>query len=130
MVVARQSRMLPGGSYARPNIIYATSKRIIIADPYLHDFENTLVDNPYEVLTSAKLEKGSFSSWAIRIGGHCVVHLKKLGMICGILGGENNYEKVIDGIPITKAKDLAQIISTKMLNGEWGTGNGSSNVIE
>jgi hypothetical protein len=41
-------------------------------------------------------------------------------MIHGILGGENHYEKVIDGIPKTKAKDLTQVIRTGMLqnNGE------------
>jgi hypothetical protein len=120
MVVARQPRMLPGGSYVRPNIIYATNTRIIIADPYLHDFKNNVVDIPYDVLTSIKLEKGSFSSSAIRIGATASVNLKRLGMIHGILGGENHYEKVIDGIPKTKAKDLTQVIRTGMLqnNGE------------
>jgi hypothetical protein len=78
------------------------------------------VDIPYDVLTSIKLEKGSFSSSAIRIGATASVNLKRLGMIHGILGGENHYEKVIDGIPKTKAKDLTQVIRTGMLqnNGE------------
>jgi hypothetical protein len=37
-------------------------------------------------------------------------------MIPGILGGEKHYEKVIDGIPKTKAKDLTQVIRTGMLH--------------
>jgi hypothetical protein len=30
VLVARQSRVLPGGSYVTPNIIYATTKRLIL----------------------------------------------------------------------------------------------------
>jgi hypothetical protein len=33
LVVARQSRLRPGGSAVTPNIIYATNRRIIIRDP-------------------------------------------------------------------------------------------------
>lgn len=32
IIVARQSRILPGGSYVTPNTIYATEKRLIIRD--------------------------------------------------------------------------------------------------
>lgn len=35
IIVARQSRILPGGSYVTPNTIYATEKRLIIRDPYM-----------------------------------------------------------------------------------------------
>ena len=35
IIVARQSRILPGGSYVTPNTIYATEKRLIIRNPYL-----------------------------------------------------------------------------------------------
>jgi hypothetical protein len=35
IIVARQSRILPGGSYVTPNTIYATEKRLIIRDPYI-----------------------------------------------------------------------------------------------
>ena len=31
--VARQSRIMPGGSLVTPNIIFATNKRLIIRDP-------------------------------------------------------------------------------------------------
>jgi hypothetical protein len=32
-VVARQSRLKPGGSHFTPNIVFATDRRIIIKDP-------------------------------------------------------------------------------------------------
>jgi len=35
LLVARQSRLKPGGSHFTPNIIYATDRRIIIRDPYM-----------------------------------------------------------------------------------------------
>ena len=35
IMVAQQSRILPGGSYITPNIIYATNRRIIMRDPYM-----------------------------------------------------------------------------------------------
>ena len=35
LLVARQSRIKPGGSLHTPNIIYATDRRIIIRDPYM-----------------------------------------------------------------------------------------------
>jgi hypothetical protein len=33
LLVARQSRIKPGGSHFTPNIIYATDRRIVIRDP-------------------------------------------------------------------------------------------------
>jgi Bacterial PH domain len=35
LLVAKQSRIKPGGSYMTPNIVYATDRRIIIRDPYM-----------------------------------------------------------------------------------------------
>jgi len=34
LLVARQSRIKPGGFHFTPNIIYATDRRIILRDPY------------------------------------------------------------------------------------------------
>jgi len=58
ILVARQSRILPGGSYMTPNIIYATNRRIIMRDPYMLGIKENIVDIPYDVITSVKLEKG------------------------------------------------------------------------
>ena len=33
LLVATQSKILPGGSYFTPNTIYATDRRIILRDP-------------------------------------------------------------------------------------------------
>ena len=62
LVVARQSRVRPGGSAVAPNIIYATNKRIIIRDPYMMGIKENITDIPYDVITSVKLDKGLLSS--------------------------------------------------------------------
>src|SRR5215217_2313620 len=62
LLVARQSRIKPGGSHFTPNIIYATDRRIIIRDPYMLGIKENVVDIPYDIITSIKLEKGLLSS--------------------------------------------------------------------
>ena len=57
LLVARQSRIKPGGSLHTPNIIYATDRRIIIRDPYMLGIKENVVDIPYDIVTSVKLEK-------------------------------------------------------------------------
>jgi hypothetical protein len=46
VLVARQSRVLPGGSYITPNIIYATNRRIIMRDPYMLGIKENIIDIP------------------------------------------------------------------------------------
>lgn len=58
LLVARQSRIKPGGSLHTPNIIYATDRRIIIRDPYMFGIKENVVDIPYDIVTSVKLERG------------------------------------------------------------------------
>lgn len=109
IIVARQSRILPGGSYVTPNTIYATEKRLIIRDPYMLGIKENLIDIPYDVITSIKLEKGLFSS-TIRFEAPALVGSKKLGMIHGIIHGNNDNEGVIQAIPKVKAQDLIEVI--------------------
>ena len=109
IIVARQSRILPGGSYVTPNTIYATEKRLIIRDPYLLGIKENLIDIPYDVITSIKLEKGLFSS-TIRFEAPALVGSKKLGMIHGIIHGNNDNEGAIQAIPKVKAQDLIEVI--------------------
>jgi hypothetical protein len=109
ILVARQSRILPGGSYVTPNTIYATEKRLIIRDPYILGIKENLIDIPYDVITSIKLEKGLFSS-TIRFEAPALVGSKKLGMIHGIIHGNNDHEGVIQAIPKAKAEDLIEVI--------------------
>lgn len=114
IVVARQPRMLPGGSYIMPNIIYATNMRIIIGDPHMSNFKDNIVEIPYDDITSVKLEKALFSSSAIKFEAPALVNSKSLGMIHGIVGGENHYEKILDAIPTAKAEDLMEVIHSGM----------------
>jgi hypothetical protein len=109
IIVARQLRILPGGSYVTPNTIYATEKRLIIRDSYLLGIKENLIDIPYDVITSIKLEKGLFSS-TIRFEAPALVGSKKLGMIHGIMHGNNDNEGVIQAIPKVKAQDLIEVI--------------------
>ena len=109
IVVARQSRIMPGGSYVTPNTIYATEKRLIIRNPYMLGIKENLIDIPYDVITSIKLEKGLFSS-TIRFEAPALVGSKKLGMIHGIIHGNNDNEGAIQAIPKVKAQDLIEVI--------------------
>ena len=113
IMVAQQSRILPGGSYITPNIIYATNRRIIMRDPYMLGIKENIVDIPYDVITSVKLEKGLLSS-TIRFEAPALVGSKKLGMIHGIVSGETDNDGVIQAIPKRKAEDLVQVIRSGM----------------
>jgi len=113
LVVARQSRVRPGGSAVTPNIIYATNKRIIIRDPYMMGIKENITDIPYDVITSVKLDKGLLSS-TIRFEAPALVGSKRLGMIDGIVGGENDHEGMIEAIPKRKAEDVIQVIRSGM----------------
>ena len=59
LLVARQSRFLPGGSAMTPNIVIATDRRIIIRDPYDLGLKSEIVDIPYDAITSVTTERGS-----------------------------------------------------------------------
>jgi len=113
LVVARQSRVRPGGSAVTPNIIYATNKRIIIRDPYMMGIKENIIDIPYDVITSVKLDKGLLLS-TIRFEAPALVGSKRLGMIDGIVGGENDHEGMIEAIPKRKAEDVIQVIRSGM----------------
>src|ERR671939_529065 len=60
-VVARQSRLKPGGSAFTPNIVFGTDRRIIIKDPSMLGLREQIVDFPYDMISSVKLDKGVFS---------------------------------------------------------------------
>jgi hypothetical protein len=115
LVVARQSRIKPGGSAVTPNIIYATNNRIIIRDPYMMGIKENIVDIPYDVITSVKLEKGLLSS-TIRFEASALIGSKRLGMIDGIVSGENDQEGIIEAVPKRKTEDVVQVIRAGMYN--------------
>ena len=113
LLVARQSKIKPGGSYFTPNTIYATDRRIIIRDPYMLGIKANIVDIPYDIITSLKLEKGLLSS-TIRLKAPGLMSSTKLGMMDSIIEGEDDKTGIIEAIPKDKAEDLLEIIRSGM----------------
>ncbi len=113
LLVARQSKIKPGGSYFTPNTIYATDRRLLIRDPYMLGLKANVVDIPYDIITSLKLEKGVFSS-TIRFKAAGLMSSTKLGMMDSIIEGEDDQTGVIEAIPKDKAEDLLEIIRSGM----------------
>jgi hypothetical protein len=116
LLVARQSKIKPGGSYFTPNTIYATDRRIIIRDPYMLGIKANVVDIPYDIITSLKLEKGLLSS-TIRFKAPGLMSSTKLGMMDSIIEGEDDQTGIIEAIPKDKAEDLLEIIRSGMTDG-------------
>ena len=113
LLVARQSRIRPGGSLHTPNTIYATDRRIIIRDPYMLGIKENVVDIPYDIVISVKLEKGLLSS-TIRFKAPGLMSSTKLGMMDSIIDGEDDQSGIIEAIPKDKAQDLLEIIRSGM----------------
>lgn len=113
LLVAKQSRIKPGGSLHTPNIIYATDRRIIIRDPYMLGIKENVVDIPYDIVTSVKLEKGLLSS-TIRFKSPGLVSSTKLGIMDSLIDGEDDQGGIIEAIPKDKAQDLLEIIRSGM----------------
>ena len=114
LLVARQSRIKPGGSHFTPNIIYATDRRIIVRDPYMLGIKENVVDIPYDIITSIKLEKGLLSS-TIRFKAPGLMSSTRLGMMDSIVYGEDTDQGgIIEAIPKDKAQDLLEIIRSGM----------------
>ena len=113
LLVARQSKIKPGGSYFTPNTIYATDRRIIIRDPYMLGIKANVVDIPYDIITSLKLEKGLLSS-TIRFKAPGLMSSTKLGMMDSMIEGEDDQTGIIEAIPKDKAEDLLEIIRSGM----------------
>jgi Bacterial PH domain/Short C-terminal domain len=111
-VVARQSRLKPGGSHFTPNIVFATDRRIIIKDPSMLGLHEEVVDIPYDMITSVRLDKGVFSSNVIfRAPG--LRSTGRLGMIEKLTGSEydsDTGDTVITAIPKDKAQDLVEVV--------------------
>src|SRR5215211_7969466 len=116
LLLARQSKIKPGGSYFTPNTIYATDRRLIIRDPYMLGLKANVVDIPYDIITSLKLEKGVLSS-TIRFKAAGLMSSTKLGMMDSIIEGEDDQTGIIEAIPKDKAENLLEIIRSGMNDG-------------
>lgn len=112
LLVARQSRLLPGGSRITPNTIYATDRRLILRDPSMLGLKEEVIDIPYNLIANAHLEKGVFSSTVIFTApglfnaniGNRIPGVKRLRV------GEHGENGEIDAIPKTKGDNLIEII--------------------
>jgi len=94
--VARQSRIMPGGSLVTPNIIFATNKRLIIRDPTTLGLRAGIESIPYSQINKVHLEKGAFTS--------------ELVMEIGQYETGDNKQK-IPAIPKKKAAEILSIIN-------------------
>jgi hypothetical protein len=59
----------------------------ILRDPYMWGIKENIIDIPYDVITSVKLEKRLFTS-VIGFEAPALVGSRKLGMIKGMVKGE------------------------------------------
>ena len=112
LLVARQSRIKPGGSKFSPNTIYATDRRIILRDPSMLGLKQEIIDIPYNVITNAHLEKGVFSSQII-FNAPGLFNPSISDRIPGIRRldiNERGENGIIDAIPKEKGDDLIEII--------------------
>lgn len=88
LVVALQPRMLPGGSYLVPNIIYATNERIIVSEPHSTELSGGKVSIPCCSIANIKLEEGIYSTLAVKFELSASSNAAGMGMIQGIVGGK------------------------------------------
>jgi hypothetical protein len=75
--------------------------------------KENVVDIPYDIITSIKLEKGLLSS-TIRFKAPGLVSSTKLEMMNSLIDGEDDQGGIIEAIPKDKAQDLLEIIRSGM----------------
>jgi Bacterial PH domain/Short C-terminal domain len=114
-VVARQSRLKPGGSKLTPNVVFATDRRIIIKDPSILGMRENVVDIPYDMISSVRLDKGVFSSNVI-FKAPGLINSSRRGKLDKMMEGYGNIsglaeeDGMIAAIPKNKAEQLVEII--------------------
>jgi Bacterial PH domain/Short C-terminal domain len=118
-VVAKQSGLKPGGSKLTPNVVFATDRRIIIRDPSMLGLREDIVDIPYDMISSVRIDKGVFSSNVIfkapgLINSGRRGKLDKMMEGYGDRSGLADEEGVITAIPKNKAEDLLEVIRNGM----------------
>jgi hypothetical protein len=122
-VVARQSRLKPGGSKFTPNVVFATDRRIIIKDPSMLGLREDIVDIPYDMISSVRIDKGVFSSNVIFKAPGLVNTSRrgKLDRLMMVDKDEIKREQVgkeedgkITAIPKDKAEELLEVIRNGM----------------
>ena len=122
-VVARQSRLKPGGSKFTPNVVFATDRRIIIRDPSMLGLREDIVDIPYDMITSVRIDKGVFSSNII-FKAPGLVNSSRRGKLDKLMIVDKDEVKreqvgeeedgIITAIPKDKAEELLEVIRNGM----------------
>src|SRR5919202_4816052 len=119
-VVARQSRLKPGGSKFTPNVVFGTDRGIIIKDPSMLGLREEVVDIPYDMITSVRLDKGILSSNVIFSAPGLRSSSSRLRMLEKLTGNQydassgDSEDTVITAIPKDKAQDLVEVIRNGM----------------
>jgi hypothetical protein len=109
-LVAKQSRMKPGGSaLATPNIVFATDKRVIIRNPTMLGMRENIEDIPYDKMTSVKLEKGIFSS-TVLIRAPGLSEMSRVSRSSGLIAWGRGEDGQIDALSKDKGEQLFTII--------------------
>lgn len=135
LVVARQSRVKPGGSLTTPNIIFATDKRLIIRDPSMLGLKESVWDVPYDKITTVNIKRGIFTSTLIIMApGLDLFQRYKPTMTpsfsrFGGGGYKIQTDGMIEGLPKDKAEKIMECIQHgRELAGKNGLQNGSVDV--
>lgn len=114
LLVAKQSRMKPGGSViTTPNIVFATDRRVVIRNPTMLGMRENFEEIPYDKITSVKLEKGMFSS-TIVIRAPGLSELGRIAKASGLIAWGRSEDGAIDAIPKDKAEQMLTIIKQGM----------------
>lgn len=113
LLVAKQSRIKPGGAFTTPNTVFATDRRLIIRNPTMLGMRENVEDIPYDQITSVKIERGIFSS-SIVIRSPGLSELSRLSKASGLLAWGRAEDGSIDSLPKDKADQLLLIIKNGM----------------
>lgn len=62
LVIAEQSRTLPGGSLFTPNMIVVTNRRVLFKDPEWLGLKANIIDMNYRDISNVRLKRGIFST--------------------------------------------------------------------
>lgn len=108
LLVARQSRLRPGGSVTTPNIIFATDRKLVIRNPMMLGLRESVEIVPYSEITSINFKKGVFSSEVRITAPGLTTELGRFFRLTrhGVAG--------IPAIPADKAKKLVEIVKEGM----------------
>ena len=107
LLVARQSRLRPGGSVTTPNIIFATDRKLIIRNPTMLGLRENVETIPYSEITAIEFTKGVFSS-EVRVTAPGLT--SAMGRFFQVRHGIAG----IPAIPEEKAKKLVDIVREGM----------------